>query len=251
MNKLTKITALTIALSCLFIFMTGCSLSGNTGEGFTQSTITLYDEDTSVQYVAKYGEYTAVSVPTKQSYYLEGYYDAQDGGTKYIGSDGKSESKWEKSFPTELYAHWADISELKATVNVFDSNPKDGGTSARRTAIVKLDKELKAILASNPGAKIKVEYTVDLKIGANITPFEVEMYFKGEDDPSAERYSVFTVTPTVGSFTTYSGVKEIDASAFAGGEIYLTLLTSTKTNGALAHSVFYSSNLTLTLSVVN
>ncbi len=253
MNKRIKAIILTFTLCLLFSFMTGCGLFENdneVGEGFTQSTLTLYDGETSTQYVAQYGKKATITVSPKKGYYLEGYFDAQEGGTKYINGEGVSLLNWEKSFPTTLYARWSDVSTLKQEISVFGNEPENGGSSGQRTATVKLNDELKLALKSNFDGKMKIEYTIDLKTGNGWTASPIGMYFKGYDNSGAEHHEVFTHTPTVGDFTTFTGSVEIDATDFVDGNIYLVVWNTEAQNGSLAYPVFYSRNLTLNISIV-
>lgn len=253
MKKLIRSIVLTLTLCLLFSFITGCSLfadKNEVGEGFTQSTLTLYDGDNSTQYVAKYGEKTTITVSTKKGYYLEGYFDAQEGGTKYIDGEGKSLLNWEKSFPTTLYARWSDISTLIQQISVFGNEPEDGGFGGQRTATVELSDELKSALKSNFDEKIKIEYTIDLKTGSGWTASPIGMYVMGYDNYGAERYEVFTHTPTVGEFSTFTGSVEIAAADFVDGNIYIVVWNTKAQNGSWAYPVYYSRNLTLNISIV-
>ncbi len=253
MKKQMRSIVLTLALCLLFSSMTGCSLFADkdeVGEGFTQSTLTLYDGENATQYVAKYGEQAKITVATKKGYYLVGYFDAKEGGTKYIDGEGKSLLDWEKSFPTTLYARWGDISTLLQEISVFGNEPKDGGFSGQRTTTVKLSDELKSAIKSNFDEKIKIEYSIDLKTGSGWTASPIGMYVKGYDNSGAERYNVFTHTPTVGAFSTFTGSVEIAATDFVDGNIYLVIWNTKKQNGAWAYPVFYSRNLTLKVSII-
>ena len=253
MKRLIRSIVLTLTLCLLFSFLTGCSLfadKNEVGEGYTQSTLTLYDGETSTQYVAKYGEKASITVSTKKGYYLEGYFDAQEGGTKYIDGEGKSLFDWEKSFPTTLYARWSDVSTLVQEVSVFDNEPKDGGSSGQRTATIELNDALKSALKSNANGKIKIEYSIDLKTGSGWTPSPIGMYVKGYDNSGAERYEVFTHTPTVGEFSTFTGSVEIAVADFVDGNIYIVVWNTKAQNGAWAYPVYYSRNLTLKISFV-
>ncbi|MBQ9084446.1 MAG: hypothetical protein IJY24_02200 [Clostridia bacterium] len=253
MKKHIRSVVLILTL-CLFLsFMTGCSIfvkKDNGGEGFTQSTLTLYDGENSTQYVAKYGEKTAISITAKNGYYLEGYFDAQEGGTKFIDGEGKSLLDWEKSFPTTLYARWRDISTLIQELSVFGDEPQDGGISGQRSATIELNDDLKSALKSNTNEKIKIEYTIDLKIGNGWSASPIGMYIKGYESSDAERYTIFTHTPPVNEFETFTGAVEVNASDFADGNLYITVWNTRKQNGSWAYPVYYSRNLTLKISIV-
>ena len=254
MKKLIRSIVLTLTLCLLFSFMTGCSLfadKNEVGEGFTQSTLTLYDGETSTQYVAKYGEKATITVSTKKGYYLEGYFDAQEGGTKYIDGEGKSLLDWDKSFPTTLYARWSDISTLIQEISVFGNEPKTGGSSGQRTATIELNDNIKTALKSNFDEKIKIEYTIDLKTGSGWTASPIGMYVKGYESSGAERYTIFTHTPPVNEFETFTGSVEISATDFVDGNIYIVVWNTEAQNGSWAYPVYYSRNLTLKISIVS
>lgn len=253
MKKFIRPLFLIVIICILFSFMTGCSLfaeKNEVGEGFTQSTLTLYDGENSTQYVAKYGEHAQITVSTKKGYYLVGYYDAQEGGTKYIDGKGQSLLHWEKSFPTTLYARWSEVSTLMQEVMVFGNEPKDGGFSGERLATIKLSDELKVALKSNSDGKIKIEYTIDLKTGNGWKASPIGMYIKGYESSGSERYEIFTHTPLVGEFSTFTGSVEVPATDFVDGNIFLTVWNTQKQKGSWAYPVFYSRNLTLKISIV-
>ncbi len=253
MKKLIRVNIIAVTMCLLFSFMTGCNLfsGGNeTGEGFTQSTITLYNEENLMQYIAKYGEKATISIPSKKGYYFEGYFDSREGGTKYIDSEGNSLLNWEKSFPTVLYAHWNDLSTLVQEVTVFDNEPESGGMSGQRSATVRLSSELKSAIKSNFDGKIKIEYSIDIKTGEGWTASPIAMYVKGYESSGAERYEVFKYRPIVGEFTTFSGSVEIAAADFVDGNLYLVIWNTEKQNGSWAYPVYFSRNLTLKISIV-
>lgn len=218
------------------------------GEGFTQSTVTVYDGENSSQLVATYGEKPSLTVTGKKGYYLEGVFDAQEGGTKYFDSLGNSLLKWESSFPTTLYMRWGDIRTLQEEISVFGNEPQGGGSSGRRTAEVKLSDPFVSALKGNFDEKLKIEYSIDLKTGEGWEASPIRMEVKGYDNTGADKYAVFEVTPTVGTFSTFTGSAKISATDFADGNIYVCVLNTKGAIGALAYPVFYSRNLTLKIS---
>lgn len=252
MKKIIRVSLAAVIMCLLFSLMTGCNLfvDNEVGEGFTQSTLTLYTGDNSTQYVAKYGEKATISIPSRKGYYFEGYFDSQEGGIKYINSEGSSLMNWEKSFPTALYAHWNDLSTLVQEVTVFDNEPKSGGASGQRTATVRLNNELKSAIKSNSDGKIKIEYSIDVKTGEGWDAVPVAMYVKGYESSGAERYEIFKYRPIVGEFTTFEGSIEIAAADFVDGDLYFVLWNTEKQNGSWAYPVYYSRNLTLKISIV-
>ncbi|MGI6735813.1 MAG: InlB B-repeat-containing protein [Anaerovoracaceae bacterium] len=75
---------------------------------------------------ATYGsDMPSASMPKKDGYTFEGYFDAETGGTKYYNADGTSAKKWDKTETTTLYAKWtANTYKVK-----FDANGGSGSMS--------------------------------------------------------------------------------------------------------------------------
>jgi hypothetical protein len=254
MKKTVKFITFALMACLMLSLMAGCSVfmdKNEVGEGYTQSTLTFCDGDDSMQCVAMYGQEIEITPPTKNGFYLDGYYDSPDGGVKYFGGDGRSISKWEESFPTTLYARWNDISDLKLTIEVFGSDAEDGGVSGQRTSTVKLSDEFRNALKNNSDSRIKIEYSIDLKTGNGWTPSPIGMYVKGSDNSGAERHEVFTHTPSVGTFSTFVGSVKLPVADFLNGNLYLVVWNTEKQNGSWAYPVYYSRNLVLTFSIVS
>ncbi len=252
MKRIIQKISLTLILCLLFTCMTGCSLfidKDTAGEGITQVTITLNNGEEATQYIAKYGEKVSIDETSKKGYYLDGYFDAQEGGTKYFDGKGQSLQNWHKDFPTTFYAHWIDISELKYTFNVFGNEPKHGGSSGQRTASIELDETFVSAIQGNTEKKLKIEYSIDLKTGTGYDEASpIGMYIKGYDNSGAERYTVFTHTPLIGEFSTFTGSAEISSNDFVDGNIYIVVWNTQKYMGSWAYPVYYSRNLTITVS---
>lgn len=253
MKRVTKGLAAGLIVACTFLCATGCRFFGNDqadGENGS-TTITLYDDLEAEEYKAEYGRSVSVDAPVKKGYYLEGYFDALAGGTKYFDSAGESLVRWEENFPTKLYARWGELSSFREEVTVFGNEAKDGGSSGRRTATIKTSKEFLSAVKGNFDRKLKLEYSVDLKTGSGYEEASpIEFYVKGYDSAGAEKYTVFTHTPKIGEFSTFTGSAEFAANDFTDGIFYATLFNTKKYMGAWAYPVFYSRNLTLTISFV-
>ncbi len=252
MRKTMRKISFTLILCLLFTCMTGCSLfvdKDTAGEGITQVTITLNDGEKSTQHIAKYGEKVRIDVIGKDGYYLDGYFDAEEGGTKYFDGTGQSLQNWNKDFPTTFYARWIDIAELKCTFHIFGNEPEHGGSSGQRTANIELDEAFVSALQGNTDRKLKIVYSIDLKTGIGYEEASpIEMYIKGYDNSGAERYTVFTHTPLVGEFSTFTGSVEISANDFATGNMFITVRNTKAFAGSWAYPTFYSRNLTVTVS---
>ena len=250
MRKCVRWMGMMVTLCLLILSVSACGGTEKAGEGITESTLTLYNGEESVQYVAQYGREASVSVPQKSGYYFLGYFDAENGGTKYIDGSGRSTKKWEKSDPTALYAQWDSVSNLSREISVFGNEPEQGNAGGQRTATVQLDEELRAAIQGNATYKLKIEYRVDLKTGDNWDPSPIAMYIKGYDNAGAEKHDVFTLTPVAGEFSTFEGSAAIPAGDFVDGNLYVVLMNTKAQNGSLAWPTYYSRNLTLKLSLV-
>ena len=115
-------------------FLDGVSLDYE-GEytGPATSTVTLdYGTGTSTV-TATYGEaMPSITVPTKEGFIFEGYFDGENGtGTKYYAADGKSARDWDKTGNVTLYAKWIEGDDKLGTKGVFIRNLKetDGTTT--------------------------------------------------------------------------------------------------------------------------
>ncbi len=253
MKNTVKILALSIIVSILTACISGCSLfvdKDKDAEGITKSTLTIYDEGVSTQIVAKYGEKVSIPKAIRAGYYLEGYFDKEEGGKKYFDAEGQSVNNWSKEYPSVFYARWADISSLTISFDVFGNEPKHGGSSGQRTAEVSLDKAFVSAIFGNTDRNLKIEYSIDLKTGNGYEPSPIGMYVKGYDNSGAERYTVFTHTPTVGEFSTFNGSVEIHAADFVDGNIYIVIWNTKAYAGSWAYPVYYSRNLTIKVSIV-
>ena len=104
-------------------------LSGKTGASSAitinnaQFTVTLNQNGgtggTSSQSVYNYRKGGNITtLPTKEGYTFDGYYDAASNGTQYINSSGAWVKTWDKEAAGTLYAHWSPITY---TVTLIDN----------------------------------------------------------------------------------------------------------------------------------
>lgn len=80
---------------------TTITLNGNAGTGGSASVTGTYGLDM-----------PSATMPTRNGYIFEGYYDNASGGTQYYTSSGTSARTWDKTSNTTLYAHWTPIWQL-------------------------------------------------------------------------------------------------------------------------------------------
>ena len=64
----------------------------------------------------------AITVPKKEGYIFNGYYDAND--VKYYNADGTSAKNWDKYGDATLYAKWIEGSDAFGTRGVYMRNIK-------------------------------------------------------------------------------------------------------------------------------
>lgn len=117
MKKIITSTMIIIIVICLCFTSTGCMdfLFSALGLGSDESEnnkivlqIHVNEETLSVN-AYEDEQVTIEKLAIKQGYYLTGYFDAPEGGTKYFDSNGNSLSVWSKNNPTEFYAQWANV----------------------------------------------------------------------------------------------------------------------------------------------
>ena len=74
------------------------TLNANGGIGGTASVTATYGQ-----------AMPSATMPTREGYTFNGYFDAASGGTKYYNADGTSARTWNKTANTTLYAQWTQI----------------------------------------------------------------------------------------------------------------------------------------------
>lgn len=66
---------------------------------------------------------SAGNIPTKADNRFDGFFDAENGGTKYYNADGTSAKMWDKDVATAtLYAHWVSTAAPTHSVTFKDGN---------------------------------------------------------------------------------------------------------------------------------
>lgn len=124
MKKFTTSIMIIIITLCLCFTSTGCldffssSGLGNNNSELENNKMVLQihiNEETISVNAYEDEQVTIEKLAIKQGYYLTGYFDAPNGGTKFFDSDGNSLSVWSKSNPTEFYAQWGDIDNFVLT----------------------------------------------------------------------------------------------------------------------------------------
>ena len=91
------------------------TLNQNGGSGGTSSV------------TAKYGQnMPSATMPTREGYTFQGYYDASSGGTQYYTETGASKRTWNKTGPQTLYARWT----ANSYTVTLDRNGGTGGSGS-------------------------------------------------------------------------------------------------------------------------
>ena len=246
MRRIKKILTFSMLILFSTICLASCSLFPNSDNIFpsTEAMIEINFDEIKVEQVVKYNQSVTVEVKNKKEYYLEGIYDEEEGGTKYFDSLGKSLVAWKKEFPTTFYARYGSIYELEQEIEVYGNEPKscNGNNDSNKYVLYKeykLDDLFISALNKNFDKKIKVNYSVDLKINDE---FDTSYNNKGADE-----HEVFKILPTTNNFTTYTGSVDISANDFANGNIYVYVKSTRSTFIGFA-SYFYIRNLNITIS---
>ncbi|MDR3130058.1 MAG: InlB B-repeat-containing protein [Treponema sp.] len=103
-NPITHISADRIGITGLYAKWTGKSYPG---------TLNYNDEtDRTVKIDLIYGSAMPqdLTIPVREFYAFEGFYDASENGVQYYGSDGAGTRNWDKTQPATLYARWKLVS---------------------------------------------------------------------------------------------------------------------------------------------
>ncbi len=118
MKKIITSTMIIIIVICLCFTSTGCldflfsslGLGNDNSESENKIVLQIHINDSTISVDAYEDKSVHIDkIATKYGYYITGYFDAPEGGTKYFDSDGNSLSVWSKSNPTEFYAQWANV----------------------------------------------------------------------------------------------------------------------------------------------
>ncbi|MBE5745257.1 MAG: hypothetical protein E7355_03870 [Clostridiales bacterium] len=245
MRKITKWLVTFFATALFAMSFMGCfgARGGDSSSDLREKTLTVYNGETASTYTVMVNSMAEIDAPTKKGYYLEGIYDQEMGGTKYFDCLGKALVKWEKSFPTTLYARWMDISTLSQEATVFGNEPTEFGVSTGRKKVT-LNKEFVSALKGNFDNNLKIQYSVEMKAGQGFGVEEFEVYVKGYDNDGADRHYICKETAPEGSFAKFTGTVEVESNDFTEGNIYIT---AAKTTSAV-YPVMYIRNLTITVT---
>ncbi len=188
-----------ITIICLFIIITmtsfGCSLfamSDDNGEVPTEENITITIINDTQEYTQQVvvGEIANVDLPIKAGYVCIGLFSDAVEGTKYFDGDGESITKWQKNFPTKLYAQFKYIIGLTYTSEIdYEEEPIYISFYKSHMFYYELSDEFKVAINSNTSLKVKITAHYDI-IGES-TSNAIVTYISSTDDTEGliESYS--------------------------------------------------------------
>lgn len=164
MKKFLTVSLLLLLIASMSVCLAGCFFSSDKDDKNDSSTqeevketkmsVTVYDGDYSKTYSFKVNEENKVEPLYKADLYLKGFYDKQEGGTKYFETDGVATGIWQESNPTELYAQWGDIYDLQDEWKKYFDDTYTIGSGGGFT--ITYSKEMANAILGNLDKKIEV-----------------------------------------------------------------------------------------------
>ena len=218
------------AISILCVLATLCLLTGcfrsETSIFTSETEITLLDGDFSETLTVETGKYFQVDSPTKNGYLFLGYFDEETGGEKYIGTDGKTISKWKKGFPTTLYAQWKDIYTLEwQSEKMYSTKANYVGATNVGGPMIKceLPQEMKDAIETNPTKKLEI--TITCKAYSTSSGSGSPMTFKIYDNNNSgkEAISKSDKIALQSEYSAYNITLYANASDIDNGMFYLNV----------------------------
>lgn len=245
-----SILYLVIALSIMVVMLLPACSSDNDGSGVneplqpeeiarTETIITIIDGTFSKDFTIKYAKQAEIEAFYKNGKYLLGYFDAQDGGTKYFDSMGVSTVVWSENFPTTLYAQWGELSDLPIMeLKFYTDGPYNGNPSETIEFVPEI---ANAVLGNLEGSiLIKANFArystagIGLRIRISDTyPYGSEIFFQ-KDYAGSDSYMDYNIEVTV------------DAECGRNGGIYF----SGSDTGTNLMSSSYTKDMTLSIQFI-
>ncbi len=224
MKKIITSTMIIIIVICLCFTSTGCMdfLFSALGLGSDESEnnkivlqIHVNEETLSVN-AYEDEQVTIEKLAIKQGYYLTGYFDAPEGGTKYFDSNGNSLSVWSKNNPTEFYAQWGDIDNYVLFENlVWSKNYYNFYSNTYFTILLNDGDEISAI-AGNLSRKIHL--SINFKMSCpDFKTCDRSLYIVDDDTSAGEIYNKTYFTLNGSEYNTFSFEMDVSAKAFSKG----------------------------------
>lgn len=195
--------AVILVICCVFAFFCACdNISGATAK---KQDVTVFVED--LQYKFSFSENEIATIkpsatPVKSGYFLKGYYDKRNGGTKYFDCNGKSTTLWNFSYPDVFYAQWVSVDGF----TVLDGVKWNGNTfsfSGSRVLSANITEENMdrySAVAGNLDGKVHITFSFKMSCPPNSgfgndpnRVVERRIVFQDADDSSAEAFFTKTV----------------------------------------------------------
>ncbi len=226
MKKIITSTMIIIIVICLCFTSTGCmdflfsalGLGSDDSESENNKIVLQIHVNEETLSVNAYEDeqVTIEKLAIKQGYYLTGYFDAPEGGTKYFDSNGNSLSVWSKSNPIEFYAQWGGIDNYVLCENlVWSKNYYKFYSNTYFTIILNDGDEISAI-AGNLSRKIHL--SINFKMSCpDYKTWDCSLYIVDDDTSAGEIHNKTYFTLNGSEYNTFSFEMDVSAKAFSKG----------------------------------
>ncbi len=233
-----------LVISCLgLIACGGIDFGGNSSSNDTETetTITVYNGETPVEFTVKLGQRAEVRAFTKSGYYLTGYFTEKEGGEKYFETNGLSVGKWQEGNPTTFYAQWASIEGLSVSCTFATDEPLGVFTAfgSAKSVQCKLNNVMQNAVNGNLDKKIKIKLSARVYYTASGALADTKkdtcsIYIMNSTSSSAEKYGKTKIeVPGNGEYNTYTLNFEVPASCAKNGSFYVTFDRGNVLDGTL------------------
>lgn len=157
----------------------------------------------------------------KIGYFLDGFYDQNENGTKYFDTTGKSVSTWDDSFPTLFYTRWKTLDNLSYQNTLVSESESLSSFSAEHFVTTDLPSDFYNGIKGNLLSKIYVTVKMKLKIGSWTSYFDFLM--KDGGNSSGETYYHVKLSKQSSDYYLYDFSFLVDAEVGHNGNFHFIL----------------------------
>ena len=238
--------AVSVFTACIFS-PTSSSTNNNDDsqqEEIKTTSITIFDGEYSKEFTVKNGKQVNIDALYGRDKYLKGYYNAEEGGTRYFDSMGKSTVVWSADLPNVFYAQWGKIEEIDAqTVQYFTDTPN---TRSDTILTIDLSPELYNAVKGNLDSTLKIDMQFSRyhSRGGNIV---VELRDTFEEGDELFYSGKFAGNEGNGSYKDYSISVDVTAECGRAGGIYIKIHDEQFLPG---YSSVATKDMTVTISIL-
>ncbi|MBQ4072020.1 MAG: hypothetical protein IJD51_06395 [Clostridia bacterium] len=214
--------ALTLLLTCC-IMLSSCQFIGgdSTPPAPEKKTITIHDGTYSESLEVEIGKQAKITSLSKQGYFSNGYFDSENGGTRYFDASGTSLAVWSTSNPTDFYVQYSPISEFNNKAEFCTDKASSFGYHI--CTKISFSPKFKNALSANLDKTVKIDFTFN---AYDTDQEDWVVYFKNVSQYGEGGYNTDQIVnkyhghkiDVPSSYKTYSFTSYIPASEIYAGD---------------------------------